>query len=78
LILFPLVLLLLSAGSPAGTYKSLVHCVQTVYRTEGGILAFYRGLTPVLLSTIPHAGTTLSTYQLSKVASSLLLFSSLL
>ncbi len=54
------------AGSPAGTYTSLAHCVSTVYRTEGGLRAFYRGLTPVLLSTIPHAGTTLSSYQISR------------
>lgn len=29
-------------------------------------MGFYRGLTPVLLSTIPHAGTSLASYQISR------------
>lgn len=54
------------AGSAKGTYSSLLDCVKKVYVNEGGILGFYRGLTPVVLSTIPHAGTSLASYQISR------------
>ena len=53
-------------GSAQGTYSSLLDCVRKTYVNEGGVAAFYRGLTPVVLSTIPHAGTSLASYQISR------------
>lgn len=53
------------AGSPTGTYSGIADCVRKTY-SASGIRGFYVGLIPALVSTIPHAGTSLSTYQLTK------------
>ena len=53
------------AGSVKGQYSSLFDCISKRYQFSG-IRGFYRGLTPVVLSAIPHSGTSLTTYQMAK------------
>ena len=63
---FPLeVLKTKMAGSKHGTYNGLFDCISKVYASHG-IRGFYRGLGAVTLSTIPHSGVTLMSYQMSK------------
>ena len=43
-------------------YKGIIDCYQTIFREEG-IGAFYRGLTPRLLSVVPMIGIQFGVYE---------------
>ena len=53
------------AGSTAAEYSGITDVIMKTYR-QGGVRAFYRGCGVVCLSTIPHSGTSLMTYQIVK------------
>ncbi|CAG4951533.1 unnamed protein product [Colias eurytheme] len=37
-------------------YTGIVHAASTMFRTEGGILALYRGFVPTMVGMVPYAG----------------------
>ncbi|XP_047458629.1 graves disease carrier protein [Mugil cephalus] len=43
-------------------YTGIVHAFQTIYLKEGGVLGFYRGLTPTLIGMAPYAGLSFFTF----------------
>jgi solute carrier family 25 (mitochondrial phosphate transporter), member 23/24/25/41 len=53
------------AATPQGTYHGIFDAVNKIYAAQG-FSAFYRGLTPVLLSTFPHNGINLTCYETIK------------
>jgi len=42
-------------------YKGILHALKTIYG-EGGIPAFYRGITPTLIGIIPYGGISFFTF----------------
>ncbi|KAL6073933.1 Mitochondrial carrier [Balamuthia mandrillaris] len=53
-------------GAPDGTYRGAGDVIRKIMAHEGYIRPFYRGLSTVLISTFPHSGVALMTYDLSK------------
>eukprot|EP01087_Luapelamoeba_hula_P014696 TRINITY_DN4351_c0_g1_i1.p1 TRINITY_DN4351_c0_g1~~TRINITY_DN4351_c0_g1_i1.p1 ORF type:complete len:495 (+),score=80.44 TRINITY_DN4351_c0_g1_i1:42-1526(+) len=53
-------------SAPAGTYTGIVHLTTSIIKNEGPIRPFFRGITPQLVSTVPHSGTTLMLYEVCK------------
>lgn len=47
-------------------YSSLFGATKQIYSSEGGISAFYKGLTPSVLQIIPYAGLSFAFYSLSQ------------
>lgn len=47
------------------TYTGILDCIQSMFRSEG-IRAFYKGLSPALIRTIPTTGTTFSSFYIVK------------
>lgn len=47
-------------------YKGIKHAFVTIYKNEGGVRAFYRGITPTLIGMIPYAGASFFTYNTLK------------
>jgi len=45
-------------------YEGLVDAVRKIYRNEG-VLAFYKGLTPMLVKIFPQSGLFFLAYELS-------------
>lgn len=43
-------------------YTGIVNAFQTIYLKEGGVLGFYRGLTPTLIGMAPYAGFSFFTF----------------
>ncbi|CAN9499795.1 unnamed protein product [Ophioblennius macclurei] len=43
-------------------YTGIVNAFQTIYLKEGGVLGFYRGLTPTLIGMAPYAGLSFFTF----------------
>ncbi|MBN3324375.1 GDC protein, partial [Atractosteus spatula] len=43
-------------------YTGIAHAFQTIYRQEGGVLGFYRGLTPTIIGMAPYAGFSFFTF----------------
>lgn len=43
-------------------YTGIANAFHTIYLKEGGILGFYRGLTPTLIGMAPYAGISFFTY----------------
>ena len=48
-------------------YKSISDCFQRVLKEEG-VTAFYRGLTPRLLSVVPMIGIQFGVYEVRRIA----------
>jgi solute carrier family 25 phosphate transporter 23/24/25/41 len=48
-----------------GTYKGIMHCLNTTFQREG-IRSLYRGLGPSLMGVIPYAGIDLAVYETLK------------
>lgn len=53
------------AAAPNGTYTGITDVVRKIVTKEGP-MAFFRGLTPSLLSTAPHSGIDLTVYEVLK------------
>ncbi|TRY60773.1 hypothetical protein DNTS_032209 [Danionella cerebrum] len=47
-------------------YTGIRHAFQTIYMKEGGILGFYRGLTPTIIGMAPYAGFSFFTFETLK------------
>ena len=47
-------------------YRSIVHTLTSVARTEGGVKALYRGFSSTILGMIPYAGVAFYTYEVMK------------
>ena len=47
-------------------YKGIAHALATIIRSEGGLLALYKGLLPTILGMIPYAGIAFYTYEVVK------------
>eukprot|EP00127_Corallochytrium_limacisporum_P005622 Clim_evm1s210 gene=Clim_evmTU1s210 len=47
---------------PEGTKMSIPECARSLF-AEGGINAFYKGLSPTLMRAVPAAAVTLTTYE---------------
>lgn len=43
-------------------YTGIINAFQTIYLKEGGVLGFYRGLTPTLIGMAPYAGFSFFTF----------------
>lgn len=43
-------------------YTGIANAFQTIYHKEGGVLGFYRGLTPTLIGMAPYAGLSFFTF----------------
>ncbi|XP_035028305.1 graves disease carrier protein isoform X2 [Hippoglossus stenolepis] len=43
-------------------YTGIANAFHTIYLKEGGVLGFYRGLTPTLIGMAPYAGFSFFTY----------------
>lgn len=43
-------------------YKSIMQAVSSIYRTENGLLGFYKGLGPALLQIVPYMGIMFQAY----------------
>ncbi|XP_068597324.1 solute carrier family 25 member 16 [Brachionichthys hirsutus] len=43
-------------------YTGIINAFHTIYREEGGVLGFYRGLTPTLIGMAPYAGFSFFTF----------------
>ncbi|KAJ8250482.1 hypothetical protein COCON_G00224040 [Conger conger] len=43
-------------------YTGIVNAFQTIYRKEGGVPGFYRGLTPTIIGMAPYAGFSFFTF----------------
>ena len=54
------------AVAPTGVYNGIADVSIKMFKAEGPI-AFYRGVTPAILSTIPHAGINLMLYETIKI-----------
>lgn len=54
-----------SLQSVPDKYSGILDCIQNMYRTEG-IGAFYKGLSPALIRTIPTTGTTFAVFYFVK------------
>ena len=39
-------------------YHSIVHAFSSIYKSEGGVQGFYRGINPTLAGMIPYAGVS--------------------
>ena len=37
-------------------YQGIMHAFYTMFKTEGGIKAFYKGIVPTMLGMTPYAG----------------------
>lgn len=43
-------------------YTGIINAFQTIYLKEGGVLGFYRGLTPTLIGMAPYSGFSFFTF----------------
>ncbi|KAK7901362.1 hypothetical protein WMY93_018131 [Mugilogobius chulae] len=43
-------------------YTGIINAFQTIYLKEGGILGFYRGLTPTIIGMAPYSGFSFFTF----------------
>eukprot|EP00548_Thalassiothrix_antarctica_P005423 CAMPEP_0194149456 /NCGR_PEP_ID=MMETSP0152-20130528/37966_1 /TAXON_ID=1049557 /ORGANISM="Thalassiothrix antarctica, Strain L6-D1" /LENGTH=212 /DNA_ID=CAMNT_0038851627 /DNA_START=79 /DNA_END=717 /DNA_ORIENTATION=- len=53
------------SGSTVDAYKGIVDCAFRIYREEG-MLTFYRGLAPRLISVVPMIGIQFGVYEFMK------------
>lgn len=49
-------------------YLGILHTGSTIVRSEGGVTALYRGLTPTLIGIIPYAGLSFYSFELLKAS----------
>lgn len=43
-------------------YTGIIHAFQTIYKSEGGVSGFYRGLMPTVIGMAPYAGFSFFTF----------------
>ena len=48
-------------------YRSIWHCLQQLYRIEGGMRGLYRGITATIYGMIPYAGVSFYTFEFLKL-----------
>uniref|UniRef100_A0A182Y6X8 Uncharacterized protein n=1 Tax=Anopheles stephensi TaxID=30069 RepID=A0A182Y6X8_ANOST len=47
-------------------YNGIVHTAVTIFRTEGGLRALYRGFVPTLMGMVPYAGFSFYCFEMLK------------
>lgn len=50
-------------------YNGISHAMRTIFQTEGGIVALYRGLVPTIMGMIPYAGLSFYSFECLKFVS---------